>query len=276
VGGVTPAVWVAGLLAFSSPAPVQDARPALEEVVPRLSTPSRQLDHARRLKNARRGRSPEERERWSRKAVAAYRAVRVHYPWATRLGSEAAFRAGELLSAGGDPEEALAEFEVALALGAGTPFRARSRLAIGRLRRRAGDLGKSLEAFQGVIADPESSAQHRDEAWLWVGRVRRDMGRDEDARRAWSRVAEHARDPLDRIAAYDFLGTSWMDAGDLEAAAGVLDQCLRALAEVALERTNTGERVRSALGRTRLVRCLPERIKARLRSSPSKGSPRKD
>jgi tetratricopeptide (TPR) repeat protein len=267
--------WIAGLFALGLFLPQEGGAPAFERIVPRLSSPGRQLDHARRLKNARRGRAPVERERWTRRAIEAYRAVRVHYPWATRLGAEAAFRAGELLSWSGLLEAAIGEFDQAVELGEGTPFRARGRLSIGRLQRRVGASKAALAAFQAVVADPDSNPKYRDEAWFWIGRVRLEMGRIEDAREAWKRVVENARDPLDRVRAYDFLGSSWIEEGDLEAAAGVLNECLHALSEQALEHTNTGERVRLRLARMRLVRRLPEAIGARLRSSESKGTPRK-
>jgi tetratricopeptide (TPR) repeat protein len=267
--------WLAGAMALALLSPREVSAQDLEHVVPRLSTPAKQLEHARRLKQARRGRSARDRERWTRKAIEAYRAVRVHHPWATRLSAEAAFRAGELLSASGRLEGAIAEFGVACELGVGTPFRARGWLSVGCLQRRSGDPRAALEAFLSVVADPESSPAYRDDAWLWVGRVHQETGRIDDARQAWRRVVSHARDPLDRVRAYDFLGITWIEEGDLEAAAGVLDECLRALSEQALERTNTGNRVRRGLARMRLVRRLPEEVEARMRSSRSKGTPRK-
>jgi len=266
---------LAGVLALACCFPQQEPAPDLERVVPRLSSPSKQLEHARRLKYARRGRSARDRERWTQKAIEAYRAVRVHHPWATRLSAEAAFRAGELLCASGHFEGALSEFGVAFELGAGTPFRARGLLSTGRLRRRSGDSSGALEAFLSVVADPESSPAYRDDAWLLVGRVRQETGCIDDARQAWRRVVGHARDPLDRVRAYDFLGVTWIEEGDLEAAAGVLNECLRALSEQALEHTNTGNKVRRGLARMRLVRRLPEEVEARMRSSRLKGTPRK-
>jgi len=262
-------------MALAFVCPQEEPWPGLDHLVPRLSSPSKQLDHARRLKNARRGRTSRDRERWTQKAIEAYRAVRIHHPWATRLSAEAAYRGAELLCSSGRFEGALSEFAIAVELGAGTPFRARGMLSTGRLLRSSGDAGAALEAFLSVVADPESSPAHCDDAWLWVGRVRQESGRIDDARQAWRRVVAHARDPLDRVRAYDFLGISWIEQGDLEAAAGVLNECLHALSEEALEHTILGKRVRRGLARMRLVKRLPEEVGARMRSSQSKGTPRK-
>lgn len=247
----------------------------LTQAVPRMGSPSKQLEHARRLKNARRGRPPEERARSAADAIAAFRAVRRHFPWATRLGSEAAFRGGELLSATGRTAEALAEFEFAIRSGDGTPFRARAGLASGRLHRRRGDLDAAYAAFVDVAASPDTSHARCYEAWIWIGRVRAEAGLPEEARIAWREVTRHARDPLDRIEAYDFIGLTWLDRGDLEAAAGVLNECLRRHSEPALEATRTGARVRLSLARMRLVRRLRSEIEARLRSRQIEGTPRK-
>ena len=88
-------------------------------------------------------------------------------------------------------------------------------------------------------------------------------------------VAEGGTDPLDRILAYDYIALSWLDKGDLEAAAGVLNQCLRALSPMALEESRSGERVRNSLLRMRVVESLQRRVRERLGSSPDSGTPRK-
>ena len=235
----------------------------LAPVVPRLETAEAQLAHARRLKQLRAGESAEVRAFWRLRAVDAYRAVRLHHPEARRTCSEAAFRAGELLRAAREATHALAEFEVAYELGRGTEFRARSRLEIGHLHRRAGRSALALDAYLCVASDPASARAHADEAWLRAGLAWRDAGRLEDARRAWRRVAEHGVDPLDRIHAFDHLGMLWVERGDLEAAAGVLNECLRALADAASEETANGTRVRRGLGRMRLVEELPRRVARR-------------
>jgi len=247
----------------------------LDARVPRMASPGRQLAHARRLKLARRGTAGAERRAQTEAAIEAYRAVREHFPWATRLSSEAAFRCGELLSASGRIPAAIDEFEFAVRSGAGTPFQARAAIAIGRLHRRNGDLDEARASLLGVVANPTTPRSRRDEAWLWLGRVYAEAGRPEDARTAWTEVTKHAADPLDRLRAYDFLGLSWLERDDPEAAAGVLNDCLQDLSGTALEATNQGARVRRALARMRLVTRLPRAIESRMRSRQFEGTPRK-
>ena len=113
-------------------------------------------------------------------------------------------------------------------------------------------------------------ASHRDEAWLWAGKAWNVLGKDEDARRAWAAVARTGSDALDRIQAYDLIGLSWIEAGDPEAAAGVLDQCLNALREESREETRNGNRIRDALFRMRVVGELRGIVKERVEN----GDPR--
>jgi len=260
----------------------QRETPTVGTRVPRLPTPAAQLAYARRLKRtlvheapgARAARDsedpgdrrdpPDPRDGSGReRAVEAYRAVRVHHPRARAAGAEAAFRAGELLRAAGEPARALAEFEVAGELGENTAFRARARLEIGHLHRRARRAQPALDAYLRVASDPTAARTHRDEAWLWAGLLWREAERLDDARRAWRRVAEHGVDPLDRIRAFDRLGLLWIDGGDLEAAAGVLDECARALGGQASEETPQGARIRRGLGRMRVAAELARRIEQR-------------
>lgn len=226
--------------------------------VPRMDRPLAQLAHARRLKQAIHRRAEEDQAFWRSLAVEAYQAVRHYHPGAREIGAEASFRAGELLRAGGDPEAAQSEFRQAEELGRGTPFRARARLEIAHLQRRAGDARAALEEYLGVAGDPSAEQQHRDEAWLWAGRTWQAEGRIDDARRAWKGVAEGEGHPLDRLQAFDELGLSWIDAGDLEQARASVAACLAALEPAAAEESELGCRTRSALHLMR-TRALLER-----------------
>lgn len=240
--------------------------PAGEDPVERRATARLQLDHARGLKLAMRGTEGIVRERARDAAVSAYRAVRRYHPQAHAVCAEAAFRAGELLRAGGRADAALAEFQEAQARGAGTAFRARAWLEIGHLHRRAKRSDAALDAYLAVAVDEGACACRRDESLLWAGRVWAADGRDADARRVLLRVAEAGEDPVDRVRAYDELALLHLDRGDPEAAAGMLNACRLALSEVALERTRTGEKVRDAMQRMRVVDALHGVAKARERA----------
>ena len=118
-----------------------------------------------------------------------------------------------------------------------------------------------MRAYLGVASDRSSADGHRDDARLWAGSSYRDLGRVDDARRLWRDVANEARDPFDRILAFDHLGLLWIDEGDLAAAAGTLHQCLLRHGELASEETKLGERVRKSLQRMRVVEALQRKVK---------------
>ncbi len=255
----------------------QGAQPRewLASAVPRMASAEAQLTHARRLKremNAKRG---DELAASRRLTSEAYRAVRLFHPEARALAVESAFRAGEILRAGGDEARALFEFRWAAQHGAESAFRARAQLEIGHLERRALRWREALEAYLDVAGDPAASAARREDAWSWAGTSWKALGQLEDARNAWRRVAEHGTDPLARITAFDELALSYVDELELEGAAGILDQCLRALSASALEETEQGERVRNALLRMRVVDELARAITRRRDSSAEQGTPRK-
>jgi len=254
---------IVAVLALASVLSAQGSPPSLPAVVPRLESATEQLAHARGLKLRRYAGDPAEVPDRTRRAVRAYRAVRTHFPKARDVGAEAAFRAAQLLAASEDPVGARQEYRVAAELGAGTEFRARARLAIAAEERRAGRLARALGSYLDVARDPRAARRYRDRAWLQYGIVRAEQGEHAAAGRAWRGVAESAEDPLDRIRAFDRIGLRLLDLGDLEGAAGVFNECLRALAPDALESTRHGERVRRALERMRLVEALPRAVARR-------------
>ena len=239
----------------------------LETVVPRMATPEAQLGHARRLKRELGAKTGDERLFWRKLAVEAYQAVRVFHPEARTVAAEAAFRAGEILRSAEQDGPAAAEFRWCAQHARGTDFRARARLELGHLERRAERWREALELYVDVAADPEAAPARREDAWLWAGGAWSALGRAEDARTAWRRVAEQGSDDLLRVRAFDELGLSWLAAGDVEAAAGELARALELLSPRALEETESGERMRDALLRMRIVEELPRAIAARRASS---------
>lgn len=261
-------------LAFPAPAGAADEPPPRAQAdasarVARMDGALAQLAHARRLKLSIGRRKPCDRDFWRTLAVEAYRAVRGYWPEERALGAEAAFRAGELLRAAEDAEGALVEFRAAQDLGKGTPFRARARLEIGHVHRREGAWRAALDEYLAVAGDASAAPEQRDDAWLWAGRIWQEEGRLEDARRAWSGVAEGVGDPLDRVQAFDEIGLSWLDAGERASAAETLERCRTALQEASLEESELGNRTRAALGRMRTAALLERSV-----PPPASGGPR--
>ncbi len=247
----------------SDPATGPQAAARVEEAVPKLESAAAQLAHAASLRSALRGKEGEGRAAARRSAIAAYQAVREYFGGDARACSEAAFRAGELLRSADDAPGALAQFEIARERGADSPFRVRAGLEIGHLHRRAQDHEKALSAYEAVVADPSATPGQRDDASYWSGHVYAAEKRVDDARRTWQRVADRGEDPLDRIRAWDCIASSFVDSGDLEGAAGVLERCREAMAESSAEETKLGERVRNALASMRAVDDLQRAVEKR-------------
>lgn len=258
--------------ATGPPGRSDERRQATTASIPRMTSPAAQLGHARRLKRQMLEKRGEEVVLWRELTLEAYRAVRVFHPDARTHCVEAAFRAGEILRAAGDESGALAEFRWCAQHAQDTEFRARAQLEVGHLHRRAQRWRAALDLYLDVAVDPTADEIRREDAWLWVGSAWKALGRVEDARLAWRRVADRGTDALARVQAFDELGLLLLAEDDVEGAAGVLDQCLRALSARALEETEAGERVRNALQRMRVVeelqRAIARRDAVRVRKEP--------
>ena len=90
-----------------------------------------------------------------------------------------------------------------------------------------------------------------------------ELGHPESALRAWRRVCSGAEDPVDRVRAWDRIASWRVETGALESAAAELQRCREALADVALEETELGARVRSALEHMRALSALRKRVAER-------------
>jgi tetratricopeptide (TPR) repeat protein len=263
---------VACLLAPASsglaPTPRQEPVPSKTEV-PKLETVALQVQHAAKLKAALRGFRDGERKSREAAVVAAYRAVRRHFPEAAEACAESAFRAGELLRASGDSAGARAEFRYVRDRAPRTAFHARAGIELGHLARKSRQPSEALDLYLAVADDPKSEPARRDEAALWAGRVYAEQQQPDEARRRWEGVAQRAEDPLQRIDAWDELALALVDAGDLEGAAGWIARARETLADAALEETAQGERVRGALERMRAIRRLERAVAERDAAKPA-------
>jgi tetratricopeptide (TPR) repeat protein len=244
-------------------APQEGPSPEIATPVVRLDSPQAQLARARGVRSSALRASGADRERLVARALEELHGLRLLFPDDRRSSAEAAHLAGSMLARVGKVAEALEELALARDLGRGSSLAARAELEIGRLERRRDRGEAALDAFFAAGSDPAASRSTSDEAWLEAAALWSESGCAGEARRAWRRVAERGADPVDRIRAFDRLGRAWIDAGDLEAACGVLDECLGAFAEAAAEDTERGARTRRALERMSLARELARRIDQR-------------
>ena len=211
------------------------------------------LARARAARRAMAGTTGERLAALRRAAVASSLAVAEAHPDRPQ-GAEGAFRAGELLRAGGDTAGALAAFERAAALGEGTALGARATYEAGHVLRRAGRHAEALDRYEAATADPAADPGRRDLARLWIVHTRLALDRPAEAERLLRRLVHDAVDPVTRVRAHDVLVTLLVERGELAAAVGWLDACKRSVAAASLEETVRGARVRRALED---LACLP-------------------
>lgn len=239
--------------------PIGDDRGA--EVL-RFSSAARQFRFAKDCKLDLLGLEGAALESARQRAIQAYGAVLEHFPEDRAIGAEAAFRAGELARAGGDRGAAEASFREAWGRGLDTPFRGRAAIALGRLAYQDNPEA-ALGHFERALLDTRTARDLRDEAMLWYARTQGKLGRGADARRLLERVARTALDPIDRVHAFDRIAESWIEAKDLEAAAGVLNDCRRAHSDLLKEESKSGARLRDAVEGMRSFEKLRAAVKAR-------------
>jgi tetratricopeptide (TPR) repeat protein len=235
--------------------------------VPALASAQAQLELATACKLRLWRAAPEDESTERRWTVLAFQAVRVRFPGDRAAAAEAAFRAGEVLRAARWSGLAAREFRMAQALGRGTAFPARAGIELGRLQRRAGRSVRALDWFESVVLDATAHWRWREEAALECGRTYAAAGGSDEARRWLRRIAERGEDALLRVRAYDAWALTYVDDGDVEAAVGVLAIARGALAEVAIEETELGRRVASALERMRCIARIEAAVASRRRAS---------
>lgn len=246
-----------------TPKPEAPKPDASKPDVPRLDSPSAELERASAWKTRAGGLRGAARVRALEAALAAYRAAGEHWPGEAAVVAEAAFRSGELLRRLEREPEACLEFALAKRVGVRCAFGARAGLELAHAARRAGDLEAARHEFESVARDERAESRYRDDGALWAARMDAELGRVDVARRAFERLAIGAESALDRIDAYDEWCATYVDAGDLEAAAGVLARCRDALRDVVEEETPLGERARNALARMSSLRRLEQAVRAR-------------
>ncbi|MFP8871293.1 MAG: hypothetical protein VCB43_07635, partial [Myxococcota bacterium] len=190
----------------------------------------------------------------------AYRLVHLRHRDQRMIAAEAAFRAGEMFRTAGADERAREEFEVACERDPlpdpsrvrGADFGVRARLELGHLARRRGESLSASKNYEEVVTKFAAAPRRRAEAGYWYARMLIVEGDLETARRWFARVAQASAfdvDPLLRVRAFDFWARTFVCAGDVGGAVGVLELCRQELAPIMKERSVLGTRVTAALAR---------------------------
>lgn len=226
---------------------------------------SRALERAKDKKQALNGQRGDELVQLRLAAVDAYRHVHERWPRSGVVASEAAFRAGELLRSAGEPDAALGQFEIAVGVADGGEFTSRALYEIGHVQRREGRMGLALEAFEELASSAIADDHLRDLASIWYAKVLAETGQMADAERVLKRASKTAKDPVDRIRAFDELILLIVERGDLEGASGWLRDCKLSVAEQSLELTTEGGRVLRALENMRGLKALQLAIAVRMK-----------
>ncbi|MFN9786318.1 MAG: hypothetical protein ACK57N_07080 [Planctomycetia bacterium] len=144
--------------------------------------------------------------------------------------AECSVRAARLLLEEGRLDEALDEHERAVRHGADSGWRSQALLEAAHALRRAKRWRQAEEAYDRACGAAHVLGSDRDEALDWRSRLQYQRGAVVAAREGWRRLALQSLDPLRRIEAFDRLAAQWLDADDLEAAAGELHAARAAFA----------------------------------------------
>jgi tetratricopeptide (TPR) repeat protein len=236
----------------------------MELDVPRSATSAEQLRLARAwVLRARHLRAASTAPEALRRALRACAVVEEAFPGEPAACAEAAFRSAQLLRAHGERERALTALAHARERGRGTPWAARAWLECASVLRRSGDRAGARTALLRATQEHVLLPRQRRAAWYALGRIHLEEGRFDEARAAWEWIAGCDGSPLDRLRAFDAIGRSWLEQGELEAAAGTLHRLRVELAPALAERTRTGARLRAAVGRLVLESTLERAIRER-------------
>ena len=240
--------------------------PAQDPSVPKMETAAAQLQHAKAVRSESRGTRGAERLLRLEAALAAYAAVRDHWPDSGRVLAEAAFRRGELHRTLGQPGHARSAFleclDAARESGESSVFPCRALLEIGHLHRRAGEFDQALASYRRARAEPGTMLRYQNDCREWIAEVHLDLGNWMEAGYAFREWAEHAEGPLEIVRATDGEALALLGAGEVELAQARVDQVVDAYEVLSADPTQEGEALRRALARMK----APQRI-AELRAA---------
>jgi len=219
-----------------------EPRPALE--------PDAAVEHAGAVLDEARSRGPRavlETRLW---CVALLRESAERQP---ERGAEALEIAGRHLSALGLHGEALEVFDRASEARREPSAALRATLEAAHAARRMGQRTAALKRYQQVREGLRAEPSTRESATYWYAVVSVEDGHSAEAVEAWKSLALGSGDVFLRIDAFDALALHALENDSAEAAAGWLMRCRSELAELALEATERGARVRRCLLRMRAL-----------------------
>jgi hypothetical protein len=213
----------------------------LASAVPELSAATREVDLGRAALDAaasvRKAAYEEQgaaRESGLLAAAARYGAVADEERWSASIRAEGAFRAGEILRARGQADEARARFEQAVTSGASVPrdasssgggraFGARAQLELGHALRRQAQGELALVAYGQVAARFGDQPKQVGQAAGWQARELMKEGRDEDTEQVAAVLPGLlAADPIEAVRCADTIALALAEAGHEDRARRVL------------------------------------------------------
>lgn len=208
-----------------------------------------------------------------RAAIEGYRDLARRRGVEPALAAECAVRAARLLLDEGRLDEALAEHERAVRHGADSGWRSQALIEAAHALRRAKRWRQAEDAYERAIAAPHVLGSDRDEALDWRSRLQYQRGAVAAAREGWRRLASQSLDPLRRIEAWDRLASHWLDADDLEAAAGELHAARAAFAAHHGADDELSKRIVAALDGMRSLARAERMVERRWRALQQRDAP---
>ena len=245
---------IALLLLIGPPAPVHAAVALAAETA---GVPARLADAAAQFAVARARHGEARRARGAARlltmeaALRAYRAVEAHWPEASDLCAEAAYRRGEVELTLDRPGRARGAWECVLDAGGDADWTARARLKLAALAEKRGEFSQAAWHCAEVLARPGASPRWRNDAHERLAELHlRQQCFDAAAAQAAAWRAE-ASSSVEEVRAIDLLARARVGAGRTAEAAAEVQALQQRVAALAARGGEEAAALRRALARMR-------------------------
>ncbi|HZN39120.1 MAG TPA: hypothetical protein VFD82_09980 [Planctomycetota bacterium] len=241
-----PVVAQVGGEAGGKPPSATSEAGASKSARPKTSEAGREaLAGAKELANHARGLRGGERSHALELAASAYDKVAGDFSGEPAVAAAAAFTAAELWRQQGSLAIAEKDFLLAASIDA-SRFGQRGLLGAADMQRRQKRNDEAMATYAKAAAVEPGSARAQD-ARLWQARLLQGAQRLDDAITAFQSALESATPGTQTIEASNFLALAWVDKGDLDAAARVIDHAEQSVIELGDEDPVVQERLRKSL-----------------------------